>query len=67
MKALGCERLKLKCDDMLSHVAFIFNLPRYMKADSISGVLKRLIPLLLVVNHLLAGAYTHPLLSSETV
>ena len=32
MKAPGSERLKLKCDDLLSNAALNFNLRRYIKA-----------------------------------
>jgi hypothetical protein len=39
LKASGCERLKLKCDELLSNFAFKFNLRRYsLPATSSSPV-----------------------------
>jgi len=38
LKAPGSERLKLKCDEVLSSVAFNFSLRRYSKATKVGGV-----------------------------
>jgi hypothetical protein len=42
LKAPGCERLKLKCDDLLSTVPFKINLRRYNLAYSTAVGLCRL-------------------------
>jgi hypothetical protein len=41
LKAPGCKRLKLKCDELLSNFAFKFNLRRYIKTlDGVTPALR---------------------------
>jgi len=65
LKAPGSERLKLKCDILLSACAFNVNLRRYTKEDYLQ--LLKLYPLEeenLTRNALVAGPCTPPLFSS---
>ena len=59
LKALGNERLKLKCDIMLSNSAFTFNLRRYTKMARNQWILQQL-----GMTTLVAGAYTRSHFSS---